>query len=166
MPMRSAAGSFTRKQTTMQQNLSKSTVIKKVKNYVAAGTTDTQSTALVDAAGFDTVTFVASIGTVAATATLNAQAQTGNASNGSDLATIAGQAGAQVITGDGNSLVVLEVHRPAGRYVQLNLIRGVANITIESVVAILSNAKGPLPEAPDATVITACSGLLYGGAVY
>jgi hypothetical protein len=121
----------------------------------AAATTDLDG-AVIDLAqdgGYDGVLFVAQLGDVTATSVLELQCQGSAAANGSSPSTEAttGTFTAGASDAD-NKLLVLDVSRPANRYVFSRLKRGTANAVVNSVLAVLyKNKVGPVTQ--DAVVI-------------
>lgn len=123
----------------------------RVKNAVAAGTSE-QTTTAVDMTGFDSVVWVASFGTLTASQVTYIKAQGGQASDGSDAVDLAGTKVGPLADGDSNKLLVLEVNRvPLYRYLRLVIERGTANAVIDGVVATLSNTR-KMPTVEDASV--------------
>lgn len=120
-----------------------------------AATTDLDGTVIDLAAdgGYDGVLFVAQLGDVTTASVLELQCQGSAAANGSSPST-EGTTGAFTAdsTNADNKLLVLDVSRPANRYVFSRLKRGTANAVVNSVLAILYKAKvGPVVQ--DAQVI-------------
>ena len=71
-------------------------------------------------------------------------------SNLSDAADLAGSA-VSIANSDDNKLLVLDIHRPAERYVRAIVTRGTADATIDGVIAILYGPR-VLPVTQDLTV--------------
>ena len=63
-------------------------------------------------------------------------------SNLSDGADLAGSA-VSIADSDDNKLLVLDIHRPAERYVRAVVTRGTADATIDGVIAILYGPRAP-----------------------
>ncbi|HYH68374.1 MAG TPA: hypothetical protein VD866_27015 [Urbifossiella sp.] len=105
----------------------------------AAAQTDLDGTVIDMAAGggFDAVLFVAFLGDVADTCVLELQAQGSATSNGASPSTEAttGTFTAGASTADDKTMV-LDVVRPANRYVFSRLKRGTANAAVNAVLAI------------------------------
>ncbi len=97
----------------------------------------------VDTQGFDSTTFVANVGTVAAGGTLTMKIFGGEASDGSDKAAIDGAIVGVVATG-ANKKAVIEIHRPTSRYLTVVVTRAVADSTLVSIEALLYGASNDL----------------------
>lgn len=112
-----------------------------VSNAVAAGTSDSNSTA-VDMAGFNSVAFAVCLGAIVSGGVQSVKVQQSD-----DNSTFADLAASEydVADTDDNGVVLVEVVRPAKRYVRVVTKRATQNTTIDRVLAILSNATGPLP---------------------
>ena len=130
-------------------NLARNLRIARALNAVAAGQTD-QNGSIIDTANYEGVVFIAALGTLAAGAVTALKAQMGNESNLSDAADLAGTAQSIADTDD-NKLLVLDIHRPAERYVRAVVTRGTADATIDGVIAILYGPR-VLPVTQDSTV--------------
>lgn len=108
----------------------------------AAGTSDINGN-VVDMAGFESVIGIVCLGAVTDTGTLILKAQTGDASDGSDMADISG-ATTTIVTESGGNLdnkyIVLDVHKPLKRYARFIIDRGTANAVVEHAVQIRYNA--------------------------
>lgn len=130
-------------------NLARNVKITRVLNAVAAGQT-AQTGSVIDMANFEGVIFLAAFGTLDTGAVTGLKAQQGLQSNLSDAADLAGTALAITDAAD-NKLLVLDVFRPAERYVRPVVTRGTADAVIDGVIAI---QYGPrvLPVTQDATV--------------
>ncbi len=134
-------------------NLLKGTKITRVMNAVAAGVTNQNGTTL-DMSGFDGVMFIASFGALTATQVTSLKAQQGQQSNLSDAADLAGTLTGPMADADGNKVLVLDVYRPAERYVRCVVQRGTANAVIDGVVAIQYRGR-KTPIAQDSTYVSA-----------
>lgn len=123
---------------------------------VGAGTGDVQTFTEVDMAGlYDSLVFVAMIGTVTSTgvATLTAKNSSTSGTYGSgtvdtlcdpqnaNAGLAAGIASASLTTGASNEMLILDLYRLPKRYVQGQIQRATANVVISSVLAIAYNAK-------------------------
>lgn len=130
-------------------NLARNVKIARALNAVAAGQID-QSGGVIDRANYEGVVFIAAFGTLATGAATTLKAQQGAQANLSDAADLADTAVAIADSAD-NKLLVLDIHRPAERYVRAVVTRGTADSTIDGVIAI---QYGPrvLPVTQDATV--------------
>lgn len=117
---------------------------------VAAGTTTPQNGSVVDANGATAIRHTVSLGTLTATQTTVVKAQSGDASDGSDMADITG-ASYTVLDTDSNKMVQIEIFKPTKRYHRLVVTRGVANAAIElGITETFHNPK--LPITQDASV--------------
>lgn len=102
----------------------------KVKDHSAASTADVTSD-IVDTAGYQGVVFVTSFGTANATNTVKLQQHTANQTTGmTDLE------GTSVTSGSSDEDVIVELHKPKERYIQLVAARG-SSSTLESIWACL-----------------------------
>lgn len=140
-------------------NLSKDVKITVVAAAAAAATTAIDSSVL-DMQGFDGVMFIALTGDVTDTSVLTLTAK-GNSANSTSsptpvtqVATDAFTAGAS--TADSKALVV-DVYKPALRYVFANLTRATANAVIGGIIAIQYKAD-LRPTTQDASVIASAIG--------
>ena len=122
----------------------------RVLNATAAGTTNV-NTSSVDMQDFESVEFVASIGTLSATQVTSIKAQ-GSVDN-SVWNDISGAVTPNMADGDSNKLLLLEVYRPQQRYVRGVVQRATANAVIDGVVAIQRGPK-KLPTTQDATTVS------------
>lgn len=117
------------------RNQSKDSLLTRVVNATAAGTTNINGTVL-SMVGFDAVQFVAALGTLTANQVTKLKAQVGQLADGSDMADLAGAATAAMADADSNKLLVLDVIAPTGyKYIRCVVVRGTANAVIDSVVA-------------------------------
>jgi hypothetical protein len=110
----------------------------------AAATTDLDGTVIDMAAngGFSKVCFIAMLGDVTATSVLELQGQGSAASDGSSPSTEATTGTKTAGASDcDNKLMVLDLSRPANRYVFSRLKRGTANAVVNGVIAILYNGN-------------------------
>ena len=130
-------------------NLAQNVKITRALNAVAAGQT-VQNGAVIDMANFEGVVFIAALGTLASGAVTGIKAQQGNQANLSDAADLAGTAVSIADTED-NELLVLDIYRPAERYVRAVVTRGTADAVIDGVIAIQYGAR-VLPVTQDTTV--------------
>ena len=99
---------------------------------------------------YEGVVFVAAFGTLSSGAVTGLKAQQGLQANLSDAADLAGTALAIADTDD-NKLLVLDLFRPAKRYVRAVVTRGTADAVIDGVVAIQYGTR-VLPVTQDTTV--------------
>jgi hypothetical protein len=130
-------------------NLARNLRIARALNAVAAGQSN-QNGGVIDMANYEGVVFIAALGTLASGAVTGMKAQQGNQANLSDAADLAGTA-VSIADAEDNELLVLDIYRPAERYVRAVVTRGTADATIDGVIAI---QYGPrvLPVTQDATV--------------
>jgi hypothetical protein len=124
----------------MSLNLSNAVKTTRVMNAVSAGTSDTQSSSIIDMQGFDGVVFLASVGTVSnsAVGTLTVQGNTANQTSG--MATVSGVTGTNSFTDAGagassNTDLLLDYYRPQKRYLRAQFQRATANIVINGIWA-------------------------------
>jgi hypothetical protein len=96
----------------------------------AAGTTDIEST-IVDTAGYGGVQFVIQLGAITSGAVTSAYVQQNTANSTSGMATLAGTT-ATIADDDDGQYVVIDVARPAERYVRLVVDRGTQNAVVAS----------------------------------
>lgn len=144
------------------KNLLKDCKFVLVNSGAAAGTSEVDSS-IVDTAGYDSVAFVAILGTVVDTCVLQLAAQGNTANSTSGMTQIGTQITAAVTaSGNSNSMLVLDTGFPVGskgyRYVRAALTRTTANATIQGIVAILYNSKNR-PVTQDASVLASLFGL-------
>jgi hypothetical protein len=116
----------------MARNFLNGNKLVKVADHSAAATSDVTSS-IVDTAGYQGVVFVTSFGTANATNTVKVQQNTANQTTG-----MADLEGTSVTSGSSDEDVIVEVHKPVERYIQVVAARG-ASSTLESVWAILYN---------------------------
>ncbi len=108
----------------------------RVMNAQAAGTSDQNGT-VVDTMDYEGVCFVAAFGALTATQVTKIKAQQGALSDGTDMADLEGSAVGPMADADSNELLILDVYRPAERYVRCVVDRDTANAVIDGVIAIL-----------------------------
>lgn len=119
----------------------------------AAAQTDLDG-AVIDMAqdgGYDGVLFVASLGDVTVSSVLDLQCQGSALANGSSPSTEASTGTLTAGASDcDDKLMVLDVVRPANRYVFSRLKRGTANAAVNAVLAILYKTRnGPVTQGSD-----------------
>lgn len=114
----------------MARNFLNKARLVKVADHTAAGTSDVTSS-IVDTAGYDGVVFFTSLGTANATNTIKVQQNTANQTTG-----MADLAGTSVSSGSSDEDLVVEIHKPQERYLQVVVARG-ASSTCESIWACL-----------------------------
>lgn len=148
----------------MQASLLKDCLITRVMNAVAAGTSDQDGTVL-DMSGYDGVIFVAALGDVLNTSVVELQVFGNTASSTSSptpaelTADSAGPVTADATSADNKQLIV-DVPRPAYRYVFPRIKRGTANAVIDGVFAIQYRGRSA-PQVQGSTVLA--SALLAPG---
>ncbi len=124
-------------------NLIRNSILERVMNAVAAGTSD-QNSSWVDTLGFDYVEFQAWFGTLTAGQVTTTKLQYSSDGTNS-LGDVAGSATAALADGDSNKGVRSAIYKPLYRYVRMVIDRGTANAVIDGVFAL----KGPMAfEAP------------------
>lgn len=132
-------------------NLSKETKIVRHSNAVAVGTAAVTPSAGVDMKGFDNCMFVVAFGTITdgpPSIKVQQSSDDGVADGYSDLTGTS----VAVANSDDNKLAVVEVARPAKRYLKLIVTRGGATgCVLDGIVAILSGPKH-VPITLDTTV--------------
>lgn len=128
--------------------------IKRVMNAVVAGTS-AQSTSAQDMAGFDSVCFVALLGTVTdnSVLTLTINENTTNSNSGGSAVTNGATAAATAATSS-SLLLVVDVHNITKQYVYATLTRTAQNAVIDGMIAIFYNARS-VPQGLDATILAA-----------
>ena len=133
---------------TQQTNVTK---VIRVKNAVAAGTSN-QTTTAVDTAGYQGCRFIAAFGTITATAVTSVKVtQADDAGISVNAEDLAGSGISLTPSTDDNKVVIVDVYRPSRRYLQLSILRGTANAVIDGVVAELYEGR-LYPIAKDATI--------------
>ncbi len=117
------------------KNLLSNIKVTRCTGYVVAGTTN-QKGAIVDMAGFDGCLFIAQLGTMLNTGTI--ELAIGQAATNSSGAMVESKATSGEITSDGtdNVFLAVDVYRPRMRYLEPHLKLGAANSLVESVFAI------------------------------
>lgn len=145
-------------------SLLKDCKITRVLNSVSAGTSDQDGTVL-DMTGYDAVTFVAALGDVTATSVVELQVF-GNTANSTssptpvELTNDSAGPNTAGATDNDNKLYVVDVIRPAYRYVFSRIKRATANAVIDGVVAIQYRTRD-VPVTQGSTVLA--SALLAPG---
>lgn len=124
----------------MRHNLLRHIDVRRAANATAAGTTAINGT-VIDMLGYESIAFVAAFGTLTATQATGIKVQQGNASDGSDMADLAGSASGNLADADGNKLLAGEVYRPTKRYVRCVVTRGTANAVLDGIIALLYRAE-------------------------
>lgn len=131
--------------------------ITRVMNAVAAGTS-AQSTTALDMSGYNSVIYIALLGTVTdgSILTLTAFDNAAN-SNSGGTAVSGGAAAAYTAASDSNHYLVTDVIRPTGRYSYAQLTRTAQNAAIDGILAIQYNADTKPVAQPAALVAAALS---------
>jgi hypothetical protein len=122
-------------------NLSKDARFVPLMNAQAAGTSDTLTSSTLDTQGYDSVLFITKLGAITATGTVNVKIrQDTDSAMGTDPQDLLGL-NIAADSDDDNRLIVHDIHRPQERYLDVQVVRATANAVIDSIVAILYNAK-------------------------
>lgn len=114
----------------MARNFLNKTKLVKIADHTAAGTSAVTSE-IVDTAGYQGVVFCTSVSTANATNSIKVQQNTANQTTG-----MADLAGTSVVSGSSDEDLIVEVHKPLERYLQVVVTRG-ASTTCESIWAVL-----------------------------
>lgn len=138
-------------------NLTRNVVTKRIKpdgsGFTVAGGTSNVNSDPVDTAGFDGVRFITGFGAITAGAATSQKAQQGQASNLSDAADLASSS-VTVADTDDNNISIVDIYRPAERYVRLATLRATQNAAIDfMIVELYRQRKQPVTQ--DATVVAA-----------
>jgi hypothetical protein len=116
-------------------NLSKSVKVTRVMNAVAAGTSEQTSSAL-DMAGFESVEFLVSFGTITAGAVTSIKIQQSDDDGVADAySDLLGSSLSIADTGS-NKMLVYDLVKPMKRYIKILVERGTANAVIDGIVAL------------------------------
>lgn len=126
----------------MIESLLKASKIDKVLVATAAGTDDTLNGDILDLQDCDSVTGMAILGDVAATAVVTLKAYTGDEAALGDGAyeTVTATVTADATSAD-NKLLVLDVVKPGKRYCRFDLVRATANAVVDGVIGIRYNFR-------------------------
>lgn len=119
----------------MARNFLSRVKLVKVADHSAASTADVTSS-IVDTAGYDGAVFFTSFGTANATNTIKVQQNTANQTTG-----MADLEGTSVASGSSDEDVIVEIHKPQERYLQVVASRG-ASSTLESIWCALYGKGG------------------------
>lgn len=131
----------------MIESLLKGCVFTKTSSAKVAGVDDIVDGAIIDMSSptegeFDSVCFVAVLGTVLTTAVDTLKAFCGNVANLSDGAYKSAVASVTASgTNTNENLLILDVVKPGKRYVRCDLVLDTANSVVDSIIAIRYNAK-------------------------
>lgn len=126
-------------------NLFGSVKIDQILGYYAAGTTKRTSD-IIDMSGFEGVIFVAELGTLLETGTVDVfvDQNTSNATSGmARLATTTAYTATAADALLAKSCIVVDVYKPQERYLQCNITPAVANAVILGITAIRYNSRKP-----------------------
>lgn len=135
------------------RNISQDMLVQQVMAAVAAGTTEQKSSVL-DMSGYENVCFIASFGTITSTNVLTVSAYGNTASSTSSPAPVQiASSIAGPYTSATGTIVIVDVIRPALRYIYCDILRTTANAVINCVIAIQYQAAGPLALSQVSTVI-------------
>ena len=132
-------------------NLSKGVKTTRVMNAVAAGVSD-QNSSSVNMANFESVLFVAALGTLTAGQVTNMKAQQSDDDGVGDAwSDLLGTLTAAMDDGDSDKLIQLDIVKPRKQYVRAVLVRATQNAVIDGIVAY---QYGPLklPTTHDSSV--------------
>jgi len=114
----------------MARNVTNTGKFVKIKDHSTASTAAVESD-IIDMAGYQGVVFFTSFGTANATNTIKVQGNTANQTTG-----MADLEGTSLASGSSDEDVIIELHKPTFRYLQVVAARG-ASSTLESVWAYL-----------------------------
>lgn len=122
------------------------------KTTVAAGATDITDATAIDTQGFEGVRFIFSFGAItsgAATSVAAAGLATSSPTPGTD-----DLAGTKITVADtdDDKIVILDIHKPAQRYIRPFVKRATQNAVLNSIVAELYGAPDKSPVAKDTSV--------------
>ena len=116
-------------------NLSKGVKTTRVMNAVAAGVSD-QNSSSVNMANFESVLFVAALGTLTAGQVTNMKAQQSDDDGVGDAwSDLLGTLTAAMDDGDSDKLIQLDIVKPRKQYVRAVLVRATQNAVIDGIVA-------------------------------
>lgn len=130
-------------------NLGNNSKVIPITSYFAAGTAAKTST-IIDMQGYDNVLFLATFSTVLNTGVIVLKAQQNTLNQTGGMTDITGATCSYTDSGTAPVLACswVDVVRPADRYLQCVLTPTVANLVINSVVAILYNSnKSPVSQS-------------------
>jgi hypothetical protein len=109
----------------MNHNVTRNLFIDRAFQPIAAGTGDTQYGDVIDAWGWEAISFTVYLGALAAGALTTLKVQYGNAANGSDMADIPNSSlSVPQATGGGLVWLLPEIYRPTKRYLRAAVVRG------------------------------------------
>jgi hypothetical protein len=108
----------------------------------AAGVTTINGT-VIDMSGFEGVLFIANFGVITAGALTSIKVQQGTASDGSDMADLAGT-GQTIADTDDEKVFFADVFRPTKRYVRLVVVRSTQNAVVTAVAIQYHTRQAPV----------------------
>lgn len=114
-------------------NLTSNLKFTRVENAAAAGQTDV-TTDSIDMQGFNTAAFVASIGSIDASGTVDMHVE--GSDDDSSWSNLTGASITQMGDTDDNQLAIVEVPFPRHRYLRAVVERGTSDSVVDSIVAI------------------------------
>lgn len=129
-------------------SLFKNIAVTRPLNSVAAGTSN-QTSSAVDMQGYDGCVFIAHLGTLTATQVTSLKVQSSTDDGSTDAyADITGSATSAAADADSNKMLIVDVFRPAERYLKAVVVRGTANAVIDGVTAIrYRGRKAPISQS-------------------
>lgn len=124
-------------------------VVDRVLAGVAAGTSD-QTSAAVDSAGFDEITFMAAFGALTAGQVTSIKLQQSDDDGATDsYGDIEGTKSSLLADTDGDKMLLVTI-RPVKRYLKCIIDRGTQNAVIDGIWAFKRNARGvPVTQSAD-----------------
>ena len=125
--------------------------VTRIMGAVAAGFGDTQTSAIIDMAGYEAVTFIVLMGAIAAGGSANITVNQGNDPALADTAVVEGAAVTFTDADDGLAALI-DIRQPTDRYLEVDIARAVANVAIDGVLAAQYRVRD-LPVTQDATVL-------------
>lgn len=134
----------------MFHNLSLDTLLIRVSNAVAAGTTAINTTAVdLQATNGIAVRWIAGFGALTATQVTSLKVQ--GSDDNSTWVDIAGSKSGPMADTDSNKMLVTDIYKPHHRYVRAVVQRATANAVVDFVLAEIYHLRSS-PSTPDATV--------------
>ena len=148
------------------RNLAKLIQWKNISGATVAGKNDTITATAIDTLGFTDVLFAVTFGTITASGTGTIKIQHSSDNGSSDaFADVAGSGYSYTAAVDSAKTVLVDVHAPLKRYLQLLIVRNNdQNAAIVAANAILSNADLVPPALGDASAIKQLNGTVSGTA--
>lgn len=119
---------------------------------VAAGTTDTLLSDVIDTAGYEGVRIVVGFGTITSTAVTSIKVRQCDTSGGT-YADLEGSS-ITVADDDDNQIAVIDVYRPRERYLKTSISRATANAVIDFAIVEFYGSRVVPAANTDATVIS------------